>query len=111
MNIDGIKLILGITDSLKDNLLLKLKSFGELAVCSYVGSPAYSLPSELEWIVEEYTVIRYQRLGSEGLKEEQIDDALTSKYQEDILSSYYPFLDSYKEKTQTQTKHNKVRFL
>ncbi len=109
MNIDGIKLVLGITDSLKDNLLFKLKSFGELAVCRYIGAPAYSLPSELEWIVEEYTVIRYQRLGSEGLKGEQIDGAMNLSYQEDILSSYYPFLDAYKE--QTRTNHNKVRFL
>ncbi|MGH0775288.1 phage head-tail connector protein [Bacillus mobilis] len=109
MNIDGIKLILGITDSLKDSLLFKFKSFGELAVCSYIGAPAYSLPSELEWIVEEYTVIRYQRLGSEGLKEEQIDEALSLKFQEDILSNYYPFLDSYKAKM--QPNQNKVRFL
>lgn len=93
-----VKVILGITDNSKDAILNELYSNVGNAVALYIGQP--STPTDLAWIVAEATVARYNRLGSEGLKSENID-VIGLTYIEDVLSVYKPYLDAYVSRNST----------
>lgn len=74
------------------------------AVNLYCGTT--TLPTELEYVVVETTIARYNRLGSEGYSQEQID-ALGTSYAQDLLAPYKPSMDRY-----IRRKHpKKVRFI
>lgn len=54
------------------------------------------VPTELDWIVDEVVIKRFNRLGSEGLKSHSVEgerqDFSTSDFQE-FLDDIYGFLD------------------
>lgn len=68
-----------------------------------------SVPTELEFVLIECTIARYNKLGSEGLKSESVD-ILSFTYHDEILTQYIPYLDAYKLNNNVSTKE-KVRFL
>lgn len=76
------------------------------AVNLYCGTD--TLPTELEFIVVETTVARYNRLGSEGISQEQIDSLGTS-FAQDLLAPYKPSMDRYVKSN--QKKINKLRLI
>lgn len=94
--LDRVKLILSIdvVDYSKDDLLYEFINNHTDAVNLYCGTDSIPLP--LEFIVVECTVARYNRLGSEGLSQEQID-VINSVYQSDLFTSYIPYMESYKK--------------
>lgn len=93
-----IKVILGLTDNSKDVLLNELYSNVGNAVALYIGEQ--QTPLELSWIVAEATVVRFNKLGSEHLKQENID-VIGQTYIEDVLSVYKPYLDAYISRNST----------
>ena len=97
-----VKLIMNITDTSRDAVISELLNNITGAVLLYCG--AEELPTALEFVVVEATVSRMNRLGSEGLKSENID-VIGLNYIEDTLSPYVPYLDSVKKSMK------KVRFL
>lgn len=52
------------------------------------------IPPELEWVLIEATVMRYNRLGSEGYTTEKID-IISTTYIEDILNHFQPYFTLY----------------
>lgn len=107
-SLDYIKLALGIVTDEKDILITKLYSNVEKAICLYLGVSV--LPQELTWISDEVTVVRYVRLGSEGIVQEAVD-SLSTTYKADILSDYYLYLDKYKSKTTVAGNSSRLRML
>lgn len=61
-------------------------------VMSYCG--INEIPKQLEFIIIETSIIRYNRLGAEGLSSESID-VIKSDYMADIMSNYYVAMDKY----------------
>lgn len=108
MALEQIKLILGVTDSDRDELLLTLYEYGQNAIMVYTGLAA--VPAALEWIADELTVIRFNRLTAEGLTEEKIEN-LTTKYTSDILGPYSQFLDEYMRNNATESNRGRLRML
>lgn len=96
-----VKTILGIGDE-KDAVIEQLIATMTSAVNLYCGID--TLPIELEFVVVETTISRFNRLGSEGLTQEQID-SLSTSFQTDIFAPYKQYMDAYKKKS------NKVIFL
>lgn len=88
----------------KDMVLNELITNQTDAVNLYCGTT--TLPTELEFIVVETTIARYNRLGSEGYSQEQIDSLGTS-FAQDLLAPHKPSMDRYVK----NNKSNKVRFI
>lgn len=91
LNVDGQdELLTEIVNITKDRLLLYLE--------------LNSIPKELEWILIELAVKRFNKIGSEGMSSENTDGS-TITYEDDDLSNYIVYLDKYLEqnaKTDTQ---------
>ena len=104
--LDRIKLMLGVTD--RDELLTEIIRLTAMPVISYIKQD--TLPNELEWIVVELAVARYNRLGAEGYTEEK-NDNIQNRYEENTLEKYIPFLDTWIENhTEAIDNTPKVRF-
>ena len=99
---DRLKLYLGITDDSEDELLETILLDCEQMLRMYIGA---EVPVELEWIVTELSVKRYRKIGSEGLKSEQID-VITNTFEDgEPLAPYHSILNDCKR------KNNRLRML
>lgn len=91
--LEQVKLLLGMSSSTdKDELIESIIDIVEKPVLLYVNEP--EVPIELQFIVIELAVARYNRLGSEGLSAEKID-VISNTYESDILKPYYGTLNEY----------------
>ena len=95
MDLERVKTLLSLTDNDKDVILTVLMSNAMNTVCTYIG--VTNLPTELEFVVEELTVVKYRRLGAEGIDTEKID-VLSTKYVSDDLNPFKTILDQYIDK-------------
>lgn len=100
--IDRVKTI---TDrGVEDNgLIEELIELATASVNAYCNTSV--LPVTLDFIVVEMVVARLNRLGTEGLKSEQVD-VVRQEFFQDTLAHYKPFLDKY-----NSTSHSSVRFV
>jgi hypothetical protein len=70
--LDNLKLLLGITDDERDDLLtLILEETASRLSNRYLAGNA--VPEALEYIVVAVSVIRYNRIGSEGMSAQTIE--------------------------------------
>ena len=99
-----IKLLLGIadTDTTKDALITEL--YGNITQAVLTYCELSTLPTELQFVVIEASVARYNRLGSEGLRSETVD-VVRQDFISEVLSPYMSYLDTYK------SSYNSVRFI
>lgn len=96
-----IKTILNVDES-------KMIVISELARIQYEALLARLnqevIGTELEFIVVETTIARYNRLGSEGLSSEGID-VIKQDFQEDLFAPYTSMIVEYNK------KHRKAKFV
>lgn len=70
------------------------------------------VPEECDYIIEEITIRRYNRVGSEGFKSESVEGHRVDFY--DLKDEFYPYLeiiDGYRNEEETTSKRGKVMFL
>lgn len=100
-----VKTLLGVSD--QDDVLNAIIELNTKALLNRIGVKppsakeyivAPALPSELEYIIVETTVSRFNRLGSEGLQSEGID-VIKQTFTEDIFSPYEKDIHEYKKNT------------
>lgn len=65
------------------------------------------VPKQLEFVVVETSIARYNRLGSEGLKSEGID-VISQSFIEDVFEPYLTAITDYKR---TIAKSSKLRMV
>ena len=107
MDLERIKIILGIDDDdTKDALLTILLENAMNALCVYLGVD--TLPSNLEYIAQELTVSRYNKIGAEGISTEKIGE-LSTTYSVNDLGRYKDILKMYKDNNGLSGK--KVKFI
>ena len=95
MTLDNVKVLLSLTDdSSQDELLTVLLNNAVSTIILYLG--VEDIPDELTFIAEQMTVIKYRRIGAEGIDTEKID-VLSTKYIADDLKPFISMLDRYKE--------------
>ncbi|MEC3884586.1 phage head-tail connector protein [Halobacillus sp. HZG1] len=92
----NVKAILGIDDDLQDQVITILinntQSHLKLWLKKHAGLD--EIPAELTFIIEEMTINRFQKLGSEGMKSEAIEGRSVT-YREDDFKSYLSILEPY----------------
>lgn len=98
--LDRIKVLLNIDrkDTTKDNVLNILIGQAMDTICIYLGIDQKNVPfpMELDFIAEQMVIVRYNRLGAEGITTEKIDVLSTTySYNLDELAPYKKILDNY----------------
>ena len=95
MTLDNIKVLLSLTeDNSQDEILAILLLNASKMICVYLGIE--ELPSTLEFVAEDMAIIKYRKLGAEGIKQEKID-VLSTTYVTNDLDPYKDILNQYKD--------------
>lgn len=106
--LEQIKQLLGLTDDTsRDDLLATIMNLATARLKLLLGG--IEPPEELEHIIVELSVARFNRIGSEGLSSHSVEGESLSFTENEFtpfLSEIQAFLDGQKENTR-----GKVRFL
>lgn len=100
MILGDVKTLLGISDDSRDtliSLIIKLTSQRLAAILQ-----VEDIPQELEYIVTEVSIIRFNRIGSEGVTE-HVTGSLSMTFSDDDFSKFDKDLKLWKK--------GKVRFI
>lgn len=89
MLLNRIKTLLQINDN--DELIYEIVEITKEKILNYINQE--ELPSELEFILVELAIQRYNRIGSEGISSESVDGKSVSY--EDDFENYKTYLDDY----------------
>ena len=89
MLLNRIKTLLGITDN--DELIYEIVEITKEKILNYINEK--ELPKELEFILIELSIERYNRIGSEGIASESVDGKNISY--DDSFENYKTYLDDY----------------
>lgn len=85
--LDSVKLLLGIKDNESDELLELLIEFAESKLRAYLPQSISTIPYDLEYIVTELTISRFNRLGNEAMSSySQEGESIT--YSDDDIKPY-----------------------
>ena len=91
MLLNRVKVLLGITNNDNEELLREIIEITKSKILNYINE--VELPLELEFVLVELTIQRYNRIGSEGIVSESVDGKSVSY--EDVFENYKPYLDDY----------------
>ncbi len=95
MTLDNIKVLLSLTeDDSQDEILAILLLNASRMICVYLGID--ELPSTLDFVAEDMAIVKYRKLGAEGIKQEKID-VLSTTYVTNDLEPYKAILNQYKD--------------
>ena len=95
MLLNRIKTLLSIEGN--ENLIYEIVNITESKILNYIN--ATEMPIELEFVLIELAIQRYNRIGSEGVASESVDGRTTSY--EDDFENYKQYLDDYMSKNNT----------
>lgn len=105
--LDELKELLGIEGSEQDSKLNIILETTEKRLRMLLGG--LEPPEELNYIIEEVSVIRFNRIGSEGLSSHTVDGESQS-WSEDDFAGYKDDIQAYLDSQKEATK-GRVRFL
>ena len=91
MLLNRIKVLLGISNNDNEELLNEIIELTKSKILNYINKA--ELPNELEFVLSELSIQRYNRIGSEGISSENVDGKSVS-YEVDF-ENYKPYLDDY----------------
>ena len=89
MLLNRIKTLLNIEGN--DELIIEIVNITEAKILNYIN--AIEIPIELEFVLIELSVQRFNRIGSEGIASESIDGK--SIHYDDDFTGYKHYLDDY----------------
>ena len=89
MLLNRIKILLGIPDN--DELINEIIELTKDKILNYINET--ELPNELEFVLVELAIQRYNRIGSEGIASESVDGKSVSY--DDDFETYKPHLFFY----------------
>lgn len=111
---DDILILLG-EEVNKDQVevIYKLIKTRLLNICKGYDSKLLSIPENLEYILTEATIERYNTIGAENMQEESFENYRAKYITSDILEKYIPAIDRYFEiiDENKTINANKVRFI
>lgn len=105
--LQNLKQFLGIVDGDKDALLKLIISNTTARLTLLLGG--IEPPEELDHIILEVSIIRFNRIGSEGLSSHSVEGESLS-YNDNDFAGYMDEIDAFLA-NQEESKHGKVRFI
>ena len=110
--IERIRTVLGIKDTLQDDVLdifIDNVTKHLLGKLRKVNKEIEEVPSELDYIIEEIVIRRYNRIGTEGMKSESVEGHRVDFYElEKDFTPYEDIIDDYKDDDDRKAKKGKV---
>lgn len=103
----NLKLMLGITDESQDEKLMLIINGATARLTRLLGG--LEPPEEMEDIIREVAVIRFNRIGSEGMASHSVEGE-TYTFADDDFAAYKEEIQDYLNKQQASGK-GRVRFL
>lgn len=103
-----LRTLLGIPDDSRDALLTTIVSAVQARLLLLLGG-ASEVPESLTYIVPEVAVIRYNRIGSEGMSSHSVEGE-TVAYADNDFAGYMGEIEAYLDEQQT-TRRGRVRFM
>lgn len=115
--IDQIKLLKGIQDDLQDELLELIIDESEQRILGLINSdrkiPLDVLPKELDYIIRDVSIKRFNKLNSEGATADS-EEGRSFNWENSYLSEYesilYRYTDSAKENEKSVPRRGIARF-
>lgn len=104
--LERIKTILDIEDNLQDEVLDILMSNVRSHLKGLLGK---DVPERLEFIVEEITVRRFNRIGTEGMKTESVEGHSVSFY--DLHNEFTPYESIIESEKEDDSRFRRGRVL
>lgn len=101
--LDDVQALLGVEDTKLDVIV----SLVEKRLCARIGESA--VPEDLEYIVTEVSIIRYNRIGSEGASSHTVEGESLS-FIEDDFKAYEADIKAWLDARDAKSQR-KVRFL
>ncbi|WP_251712883.1 phage head-tail connector protein [Lactococcus ileimucosae] len=98
MAIEQIKTLLGISDDDQDELLEIIEDLVTSQLSVLIDSP--KIPHELDFVITEVSIIRYNRRKNEGMTSYSQDGESIS-YQDNDFKAYQDIISKYKEKSRS----------
>ena len=96
MTLDNIKTLLSLVeDNSQDEILAILLTNASNMICVYLGIE--ELPKQLEFVAEDMAIMKYRKLGAEGVKQEKID-VLSTTYVTNDLNPFKDVLNQYNDR-------------
>ena len=95
MLLNRIKVLLGVSEN--DDLVSEIIELTKEKILNYINKT--ELPNELEFVLIELSIQRYNRIGSEGIASESVDGKSVSY--EDDFETYKHYLDEYMTRNNT----------
>ena len=95
MLLNRIKVLLGVSEN--DDLVSEIIELTREKILNYINKT--ELPNELEFVLIELSIQRYNRIGSEGIASESVDGKSVSY--EDDFEAYKHYLDEYMTRNNT----------
>ena len=92
MLLNRVKVLLGITNNDNEELLREIIEITKSKILSYINE--IEIPTELEFVLVELSIKRFNRIGSEGFVSETVDGK-TMSYEESEFEGYKKYLDDY----------------
>lgn len=107
MSLNTIEILLGVESDARVATLYERYSALLLARLQKSDPDILDVPEELEYVVDELTIARFNRLGSEGMTSESMDGHSAS-YNDVDLVSYESAIIQYLD---SNSKLGRVRFI
>ncbi len=102
--LDGVKLRIGLTDTMQDVLLNELIDDATARVLAYInqdGIVNQTVPDAVAWVIKDIVVKMYNRIGDEG-KQSGTEGNVSNTWEAIDLSKYADALDVYRESSQSR---------
>ena len=91
--LENVKKLLSINDDKQDELLEIIINNTEKRLISLLPLETEEIPERLEYIVEEVSVKRFNRVGAEGMTQESIDGR-SNTFQSNDFDEYMGVIDA-----------------
>lgn len=102
--LDSVKLRIGLTDTMQDNLLSDLIEDATARVLTYINQDGIinqTVPDTVAWVIKDIVVKMYNRIGDEG-KQSGTEGNVSNTWETIDLSQYADALDVYRESSQSR---------
>ena len=96
--LENVKLLLSINDNVQDELLKRIIDNTEKRLISLLPVDIEEVPDRLEYIIEEVSVKRFNRVGAEGMTQESVDGR-SNTFQANDFNEYMDVIDQYTPRT------------
>ena len=106
--VDKIKVLLGIKDTLQDDVLTTIVDTTSSRLSLLIGEA--TVPASLGYIATEVSIVRFNRLGSEGYASDSLEGHSIT-FKDNDFSGYMIDLDKYSQDTKRSNAKGKVHLL